>query len=187
MKSVALIEGFAGGPLHTREFRESLEKAGFKVIKDKKRADVVIAHSAGCYAVPKDAKADLLMLIGPPYWPQQPVTKRFVKHLKSSKDFAVRHYGWKYFFQKKALEIYYSLVRHKYLWLGLINHKRLDFLIHSDKNIILIRNKDDPFCSPEIKKVVERLKNIKYVELPGVHDDYVKNPQPYIDLLLQAI
>ncbi|MBX4191164.1 hypothetical protein KW794_03695 [Candidatus Saccharibacteria bacterium] len=190
MKTVVVIEGFSGGPMHTRQFRKALTEAGFKVIKDRKNADVIIAHSAGIYAVPTDAKAKLLMLIGPTYWPGQLLIKRTLRHARSSGSYHIKNFGWLSFLWKKLLEFYYIFRRHLYLWLGILNNNKLAHLNklmnRSDQKTIIIRNSDDPYCSPSIKDKV-RGPQTMFVELPGVHDDFVTNPGPYIDLLLKEI
>ncbi len=190
MKTVALIEGFAGGPLHTRQFRRALTDAGFQVTKNRGQADIIIAHSAGIYAIPANAKAKLLMLIGPTYWPGQPLIKRVLRHTRTSRRHHVSNYGWLYYFWKKLLEIYYFFRRHSYMWRGILNNNRLEHLhrltSQPGRKTIFIRNRDDPFSSPDLRNQLEK-GDIQFVELPGVHDDYVKNPQPYIDLLLKEL
>lgn len=190
MKTVALIEGFAGGPLHTRSFRRSLTKASFKVIRSKREASIIIAHSAGIYGIPKNAKAKLVMLIGPTYWPKQKLVKRVLQHTASSRRYHVSHFGWSYYIWKKILELYYFFTRNRYMWLGIKNNNQTNFienLNQSGRKILLVRNLDDPFCGPEISKLGKNLKNVQYIELPGVHDDYVKNHAPYIELIKKVI
>jgi hypothetical protein len=190
MKTVAVIEGFTGGPMHTRQFRKALSEAGFKVIKDRKMANIIVAHSAGIYGIPATADAELLMLIGPTYWPGEGLIKRTIRNVRSSGRHHKRKFGWGYYLWKKLLEVYYFFRRHSYMWLGILNNNKLEHLnklIESgDRTVLLIRNSNDPYCSPQIKDKVKG-SNVKYAELPGVHDDYVKNPKPYIDLLLKEI
>ncbi|HET7529241.1 MAG TPA: hypothetical protein VFJ84_03390 [Candidatus Saccharimonadales bacterium] len=186
MKTAALIEGFSGGPMHTRQFRSELEKAGYKVIRNRRRADIIIAHSAGIYAVPDDARAHLIMLIGPTYWPGQPLLKRVMRHTKTSRRHYVANFGWGYYLWKKLLEFYYFFRRHNYMWLGILNNNKLAHLQklmdRPDQKTIVIRNHSDPFTSPGIKDLIKG-PGVRYFELPGVHDDYVKNARPYIDII----
>jgi hypothetical protein len=190
MKTVAVIEGFAGGPLHTRYFRKKLTEAGFKVIKDRRQAEIIVAHSAGIYAVPADCQARLLMLIDPTYWPGQKLIKRTVRHTRSSGKYHLRKFGVLYYLRKKLLEIYYFFRRHSYMWLGILNNNKLghlrELIARKDRRVIIIRNSRDPYCTPQIQ---HKLKgpNVKYMELPGVHDDYISNPEPYIDLILKEL
>lgn len=190
MKTVALIEGFSGGPMHTRNFRRALAEAGFKVIKDKRQADIIIAHSAGIYAIAPESHASLMLLIGPTYWPGRRLINRLFQHTRTSRQYHVANFGWSYYTWKKLLELYYFFRRHNYMWLGVFHNNRLARLKRLAENpgrkIIIIRNQDDPFSGPMLQKDL-KIPNVRFIELPGVHDDYVTNPKPYIDLLLKEL
>ena len=188
MKTVALIEGFAGGPRLTKKFRLSLHEAGFRIIKTSSRADVIIAHSAGCYNLPLTSDAQLIMLIGLPYWPGRSIYSRNRRDRKAAKAYELSHFGRQYFIRKRLLQAYYFLIRPKYFWLALVWHTKLAFVeLLSDKKVIFVRNSDDNYLTPKIKKSLAPLPNIKYFELPGQHDDYYTNPAPYIEILLKEL
>lgn len=191
MKTVAVIEGFAGGPMHTRQFRKALSEAGFKVIKDRRQADIIIAHSAGIYSFPPDVKASLLVLIGPTYWPGRRLIKRVIRHVRVTKRYHVEKFGRSFYIRKKLLELYYFFRRHQYMWYGIFNNNNLDRLeklaSHPGRKTIIIRNQGDPFSSPAIENDL-KAEGVKFVSLPGrVHDDYAADPEPYIDLLLKEV
>lgn len=190
MKTVAVIEGFSGGRMHTRQFRKALEAAGFKQTKNRRAADIIVAHSAGIYAVPEDSRAELLMLIGPTYWPGVPLIKRAWRHNRSSIRNHLAAFGWRFLIWKKLLEFYYFFRRHAYLWYGVLNNNRLieleKLMERPGRKTIIIRNTDDTYCAPEIKHRLAHPR-LRFVELPGVHDDFATNPGPYIDLLLKNI
>ncbi len=190
MKMVAVIEGFSGGPMHTRAFRRAVRQAGFSVVRNYRKADIIVAHSAGIYAIPPDVRARVLVLIGPTYWPGRKLIKRVFAHTKSGRLFYVKNYGWWFYIWKKALELYYFFRRHRYLWLGVKNNNKLDRLYalagNQDRQIILVRNHDDSFCDPAIGELFKGRSNVRYVELPGVHEDYTTNPKPYIKLMEEA-
>jgi len=189
MKTVAVIEGFSGGPMHTRTFRKAVRRAGFSVVKNYREADIIVAHSAGIYAIPPNVRARVLILIGPTYWPGRKLIRRVLAHTKSGRQFFVDNYGWRLYAWKKLLESYYFFRRHRYLWLGVKNNNRLDRLYElandRSRQIILIRNHDDPFCDPAIQELFRDQTNVRYVELPGIHEDFTVNPRPYIKLLLE--
>lgn len=63
---VAICYGFVGGPLHAKDFRERLNRAGFNLVSDPSDAEIVIAHSAGCWLIPQNIKPKLLIYIGMP-------------------------------------------------------------------------------------------------------------------------
>lgn len=66
MKTVTILHGWAGGWWHTREFTKELGRNDFEVIKDARIADVILAHSTGCYRLPEVSKAKLVVLHGAP-------------------------------------------------------------------------------------------------------------------------
>jgi hypothetical protein len=188
MKSVVLIEGFAGGPRLSHQFRTGLQKAGFRLTKDRASADIIIAHSAGCYDLPLSSRAGLIMLIGPPYWPGSPILRRAAAKISSDRRAIIATQGRRYWLRKRLFEVYYLLIRPKYLWLALKSYSELEFLeLLEGKKVILIRNQDDKYAGPALKKTVKDAAHIDYIELAGQHDDYYTNPQPYIELLLREL
>jgi hypothetical protein len=189
MKTVAVIEGFFGGPLHTRQFRKALAENGFSVTNPRD-AEIIIAHSAGIYAVRSDTKAKLLLLIGPTYWPGKSLVKRVSAHAKTSRKYHSDTFGILFYIRKELLGLYYFFRRHRYMWLGIRNNNRLHHIEQLAKppsrKVIVIRNDDDPFSAPQLRREINQ-RGIKYVTMPGVHDHFVMNPKPYIDLLLKEI
>jgi hypothetical protein len=190
MKTVSVIEGFAGGPMLSKELRKALTTSGFKVIKNRRQADIIVAHSAGIYAIPETARARLLLLIGPTYWPGVPLLKRAASNAKTSKRYHVAQFGWFFYLRMKSLEVYYFFRRHKYLWLGVLNNNHLERLkVITEKpgrRSLIVRNHDDHFSGPELRQKL-KAPQIKFIDLPGIHDDYATNPKPYIDLLLKEL
>ena len=187
MKTVALIYGWTGGSWSARHFRDELQKAGLKVIPNREKANIIIAHSVGCYRVPDKTSAQLILLIGVAYWPEKRlrsrVMNRFINGLKAD-----RNRGVLYIFHRFMWQLFYAIIRPGDIVVSLRNHKSLGFLEKlKQKKIIIVRNSSDEYSSPEIGTSLSRYSNIKLVELPGVHDDYYTNPQPYIDLLLKEL
>jgi hypothetical protein len=187
MKTVAIIYGWTGGSWSTRQFRGELQKAGFKVISNREKANIIIAHSAGCYRVPNKASAQLILLIGVAYWPEKRlrsrVLNRFINGLKENRDRGVL-----YIFHRFMWQLFYAIIRPGDIVISLRNHKSLNFLEKlKQKKIIIVRNSSDEYSSPEIGTRLAEYSNIKLVELPGFHDDYYTNPKPYIDLLLKEL
>jgi len=149
MKTVAILHGWAGGPKRGKQFTRNLEAAGFRVVKKAERADFVIAHSTGCYFLPKNIKAELVVCINPPYWPGEPIVERWIRMDKNEAKFLIKRFGPGTFLRNKFWEIYYVFAKPRYTWSVLKNQSHLEFLDQlSDKQMILVRNKEDEFCSP---------------------------------------
>ncbi len=187
-KTVAISYGWSGGKWHTKNFANSLKEAGFKLINGINKADIIIAHSAGCYRLPKSSRASLVILIGPPYWPEKSIARRLLKKIRSDTRHIIKHHGISYTIKKFIWAIIYILLKPSLTIAALINHRRLDFLEElKDRKVIMVRNEEDHTCSPDIETAVKKLAHVHYLKMPGHHDDYYTNPQPYIDLLLKQL
>lgn len=183
MKSVAIIYGIAEGSWHGKLMRQALEEAGYTFEPNPEKADIVIAHSGGCFFLPFTKKHQTILLIGPPYWPGKPPFISMTEKMRY--DFIHR---------KKEKKLGYLFV--KTLWNGFYvigdilhvfdmsrffrQHDLMDRL--PSKDILLIRNKYDTWCSPDISSIPTN-NPIRFVDLPGDHDDCWLHPKAYIDLL----
>lgn len=183
MRTIAVAEGWAGGPKLSRLFTDELAKNGFRIVKDKRQADVIFAHSTACYKLPVATKAQLILLLDPPYWPGRSIIGRWIDLLKNGTK--PPNQSFKQLLTKKLWETYYILVKPSYTWSVLRNQSKLEFLEKlKSENVLLVRNQRDQFCSSSIKDLIS---GIKYVELPGDHEDYYSNPKPYIDLIQKEL
>lgn len=67
----AYIEyGWPEGKWHGKLLTKSLIASGYVMATSSSEADIIIAHSAGCYMIPPDSKAKVMLLIGIPNWPK---------------------------------------------------------------------------------------------------------------------
>lgn len=183
MINLAVKPGWAGGGWHTRQFEQALRTAGYN-ITDELNADVVVAHSIACYDLKTKSPATYYILIDPPYWPGKSILARFIEKQRQDNRSLKNRFGRKYIVQKILWGAFYILARPRDTLLALNSSGQLDFLNDlQDKNVLIIRNQQDQLCSADIKVALAAYPDIYYYELPGQHDDYYYNPQPYIDLL----
>ena len=77
--TICLLYGFGEGPWHGRQIQPALESAGFTVTTDVRAANIILAHSAGCFDVPQDVSAARVILVGPPFWPGKSPAIGFVQ------------------------------------------------------------------------------------------------------------
>ena len=187
MKNVAFLYGWSEGKWHTKEFAKQLKRNRFKISDNTETADVIIAHSLGCYLLPKEPKAKLIMLIGLPYWPGRPVLKSMqmnLKHeasMKHSMIWWLRRSAWATFYVLKKMRTNYKTLKRRAK-----GDLRLPALSTASQPI-MIRNQLDPFTHPKIQELLPATKKYKLIELPGGHEDWWINPKPYIDLLTKHL
>ncbi|MBX4201345.1 hypothetical protein KW803_00405 [Candidatus Saccharibacteria bacterium] len=187
MINVAIMQGWAGGKWNTREFEAALAAAGYNVTPTL-HADVIIAHSTACYDLPAKTSATYFVLIDPPYWPGKSIVKRMLDKKKFDTKLAKQALGWKAVAQKTFWEIVYIFAKPKYTQIALQHNSQLTFLEKlKEKNVGIIHNENDYLCSPDIQVPIASYPNVKFIRLPGGHDDYYTNPQPYIDLLPKSL
>ena len=93
MKAVAILHGWAGGWWHVREFTKELHKKELKVVKNSRVADIIVAHSTGCYRLPEKSEAKLVVLLGPPYWPSKSILHRLLRKKGHDTKLRVRDRG----------------------------------------------------------------------------------------------
>jgi hypothetical protein len=186
--SFCFVIGWTEGYWQTKKFRKLLTEAGFEAISNAVEADILITHSLGCFLIPKNFDAKIVLLINPPYWPHRTgiysVAEHFVAGFKMAKGQGavswwlnkILHNNW-YFISKPKLT-YYALTQRQLSNLPAKTKAR---------RIILIRNKGDSFCHPDIQKLLPKTKEYRFVQFDGDHEDCWLNPQPYVDLIQKEL
>lgn len=178
--AVAVIYGFCEGMMLAGELKRALEQNGFIVTRDVAAADIILAHSGGCWLVPSDAQAHIVMLVGVPLWPGRSLSVRMARKIRQ--DFIAF---------KRAGRLNAWLT--KTLWNGvyfwrLPNTARMfqrrndrTFASVHTQTVCIVRNRNDT-STPNLHEVVE-LPHASFVSLPGEHDDIWENPERYVRLL----
>ena len=177
-----IVYGWSEGPWQSRKMRHLLEERGFEVTEQAVDADVIIAHSLGCYLVPPSAKDKLIILIGLPYWPGRPViVSIFLNALENLKS-SWRDGSW--WLNKLAHNLWYILVKPSSTYYA-VTRRHLSYLprAHASQRVVLVRNADDIFCHPDIAQMLPDKLDYEYIDMPEkLHEDCWLNPTPYIKL-----
>lgn len=182
-KSVYISYGFAEGPRTGHLLLQTLLAAGFAVSRNPQQASHIIAHSAGCFTIPPDAKAGHIVLIDIPYWPQTNIISGIF--LKLIQDYSYRaerderHVWWLHLFRHGFYAL--NIARSARLWQA----RRSGFIWKlPTQKLTVVRNHDDTFFSNEHRLPFQTQPNI--LNMPGQHDDCWDNPAPYVQLLQGA-
>jgi hypothetical protein len=186
MKTVAIVYGWAEGDWQSRKFENELAKKGFRLVSNIKEADIIFAHSSGCYLVPKNNKAQSVFLVGLPYWPGRSLAASVVYKLTSEIKYHRKNEGLVWWLGKIAHNTWYILSRPRSSFYLLTHHKQSRLPVASKKSkVVLVRPSDDPMCHPKIMKMLSLAKTYKFIEIPGAHDDCWIKPKEYIALIQQ--
>ncbi|HSW99696.1 MAG TPA: hypothetical protein VLH38_01535 [Patescibacteria group bacterium] len=163
----------AGTMLH------ALKHAGYTIINDPYKADVVIAHSGGCFLVPKDLPAKQIIMIGLTYWPHKSILRALFEKNWNDFHFHRRSRNARHWLRKFIWNtIYFWNWPHNIRMLRA--RKRGEFW-HL-KRLTLIRNEEDSFCTPDIANIPFTHKP-DFIELPDQHDDCWLHPKHYIAVI----
>ena len=187
-KSVAIIYGFAEGPWHAKRMLRQFERYGYKPTNSPEAADVVITHSGGCLFDFKLRPEQTLVVINPVYWPGRSYVSRF--RAKVWQDIWLLLFGGHpiYSLQKLGYNLFYAIKYRRRN--GYMLRKKDIFKIEtiiSHSRTILIRNKDDPWLTPDLTPLTQVNPHLRIAELPGGHDDCWLYSEVYLDLIQSDI
>ena len=185
MKTVAIVYGWAEGQWQSREFENALAKKGFRVISNTKEADIIFAHSSGCYLVPKNNKAQAVFLVGLPYWPGRSLAASVIYKLVSEIKYHRKNEGLAWWLGKIAHNTLYIISRPSSSYYLFTRHKRASLPSAKKEKVILVRPSDDPMCHQNVMKILPPAKNYRFIKIPGAHDDCWIKPKEYIALIQQ--
>lgn len=177
---VYIAYGWPEGKWHGKHFRESLRKAGYQNTNSLKQADIIVAHSAGCYMLPDSLTAKLILLIGIPNWPGRSL-------FKCTSEKVILEKKNLYWFQKTLFHILYGVSQPRRLFNAYRNHRKKYILANNAIRVLAIRNKHDTYMDASTNRKLSVERGWVYKDLEGQHDDLWQNPQPYLDLIKQNI
>lgn len=182
-----LEPGWAENRWKTSDLLKQLEAAGGRFAKKVEKADIIIAHSAGCHMITSGLPAQLVVLIGPTYCPGRSLLIRAAKEWLFDSLFYFRNLLIVPWLLKNIYYLVYGLLHPlKSLRIfQLIRQPLPEATLHGYKTLV-IRNIDDYFCDQTIDELVQAWPSSALKKLPGRHDDIWVNPRPYIETILKA-
>lgn len=183
MKSVGFVYGWSEGSWQSKKFRKYLERHGY-TISNPKDADIIIAHSSGCYLVPEKNAAKQVILIGLPYWPGKSLFTSVLQNIKVGVSNHSRGTDIFWWINKMSHNLWYIVARPKASYDVLSKH-RVENL--PQNNVTLVRNTDDTFCHKDINKILPQCQKYNFVEIPGDHEDCWLHPEKYVPLIVKAL
>ena len=175
---VAILYGFAEGPLTGRKLRRALSEAGFTSSKPE-QADIVIAHSGGFLVMPNGNRPKLLVTVGANTW-DQPLPVSLRQKLKGD---------WHHAVSSKQLHAWFLHGCINIVNFGYIHHirrlakgyKNKPTVLPAAERTVIVRNRHDPYCS--IERSLQWASANTFISMNGLHDDIWDNPQPYVDII----
>lgn len=154
--------------------------SGLTVVNEPRIADVIFAHSGGCYLIPTGHQARLVVLAGLPYRPSRLwVTSVAVKVWREGQLYYTEH-QLKQWGRKWLYYLRYAIDLRRGFRMALNMHT--DRPWNSTKRQVIIRNRNDVFSVPALYTMPFRGPRT-FISLPGEHDDCWDHPQLYVGLI----
>jgi hypothetical protein len=179
--TVAILHGFCEGPRLSAELERALATKGFALTSDAANADIIIAHSGGCWIVPPNARAQTIVLVGLTFWPGKPLATRMTRKIIRDIATSKRQHRLKAFGAKTLQNGRYFWQMQRNVQMFRARDGRGLQTLHAQR-VIVLRNRNDAFCTSDIYNW-QPLSNAAFVSLPGEHDDIWQRPKRYVDVL----
>lgn len=174
--------GFLGGHSHGLRLRWLLRRAGYKQSHDAETADVIIAHSAGCFEIPSEAKPKLILFIGMPL-NENSSWRVFLKAQRANARSLVGHFHWLTALEIFIGSIFYGLTEpHRNIRI-VKTIKQVTTLEFNQAQVVFIVNHYDPW--PQSDQLTQYVKatDWAYISLDGSHDNIWENPKTYVSII----
>ncbi len=162
-----------------RQFEQACTQSGLTITKDPAAADIIFAHSGGCYLIPTQNRAQHIVLVGIAYWPGRPwLFATTIKVWREGRLYRQLGQSGKWA-QKWLFHIRYA---NFLTGLRMARNRSFEKPWNSAQKQFIIRNQHDVYCCPDLVNAPFNGPRA-FLSLPGEHDDCWQNPERYVDLL----
>jgi len=179
-RTICILYGINEGPSIGRAFERACTKQGFEIVRDPAEADIIFAHSGGCFLVPPQNNAKLIMQVGIAYWPGKPWLLATIRKVRLE---------FRTYRQEKRMKDWLRKLGYhaRYAWnlgpaLQMARNLSPDKSWNSTQPQVIVRNRNDVYCCPEVHLINYRGPRT-FVSLPGEHDDCWEHHERYLSLL----
>jgi hypothetical protein len=173
----AISYGFVGGPAMSREFRTLLQSAGLQPAP-LNQADIIIAHSAGCWLIPPDIRPHLVIYISLPLattrWRQTWFHATSASFMRGRKLHNLNI---------RLKNIYYAILQPRRNFNVFRHIKTLQPVIFPGAQTVVIANRYDPWPQAPILADFIANKPWAFLSLAGTHDNLWEEPDIYAAII----
>ena len=173
----AICYGFMEGTDHGKKLSRLLEKNGYRKAK-KSSADIIIAHSAGCWLIPPDANPKIVVYIGMPLVMARP-TKTWINASLTSlmHDPIIRNLNVR-------LKNTYDGMAHPIRNLQIMRQPKIaQPVIFPQAKSIFIANRYDPWPKGQYLDSLIENKPWAFIGMPGAHEHLWEEPKSYVAII----
>ncbi len=182
---ICIIPGVNEGRHHTKIFVRALRERGLKPTKKVAEAEIIVAHSGGCYIIPKNHGAKMVVLIDPPCDYQAAWIR--MMHDKVRRDYhAHRAQGrTSYFFYKTLWNLWYGFarVRHNTKMARKLRTFATNLPPIKAGKVVIVANQHDPWSHNISQANIDKNRQYTFLSMAGTHDDIWMHPARYADVV----
>lgn len=168
--------GFFGGPIHARRFMKGLMDRGYQAAAEG-TADIIVAHSAGCWLIEPDAPAKLVVYIGMPLTMARARSAWLAANVNSFRHNPVRN------ILGRAKNTFYAIAQPRRNWDILKNPRIGKPTVLPAAQALFIVNRQDPWPTGSRLQELIQAKDWTFVSFPGGHDDLWEDSTKYVELI----
>jgi hypothetical protein len=177
--SYSFSYGFLGGALHARKFKRQMQSAGYNYVLEPQNADIIIAHSAGCWLIPKNSRPKLIVYVGMPLNQSEPRKTILAANAARVKELRDRRY-----ILPLQLKSMYHGLRQPVRNIRIVKSaKQLKPVIIKSAGVVFIANRHDPWTQDKKLETYLIKQPWAFINLPGAHDHIWEQPKFYIDII----
>lgn len=175
--------GFLGGALTGIRMRRLLRKSGYKRSRFLADADIVLAHSAGCWELNNIKIARLVFLVGLPL--AEPSLKLSSYNAQQMTKIALANRHYLHILGVRLNNLVYGLFQPRRNLSIIRNISQLQAVFQAPKatQIVCIANRHDPWPRADNMQSLIDEEPWAFISLGGSHDDIWEHPDRYVEII----
>jgi hypothetical protein len=170
--------GILGGPLKGRVMCQRLNSFGLIPVKAAAEADIIIAHSAGCWLIDPAAHPKLVIYIGLPV--KTASLKMFMLATKMINRYSV---GPRHRFNHAWWGIFYGITRARRNMTIIRRARTATIPEFAHAQHVLAANQYDPWLKTARYATLMATKPWAFISLSGSHDNIWEEPEKYCEIV----
>lgn len=169
----SMIYGLVGRPSLGRKLGELLQADGFEPAGDTETADILIAHSAGCWLIPRTSQARLVIFVGAPL-----AEDRGRAYRRANIEIYKRS-SFTRLITVLASDAYYG-IRYLRRNLAITRMARYaELVMVPEASYVFMANRYDPWPHSKLLDGYLASKDWSFISMPGPHDDIWHHTELY--------
>lgn len=177
--------GFTEGKWHTKKFAQAAARRSWRVTVRADEADVIVAHSGGCWIVPETASAKIVLLANPPCDYEGGLLRNTNHKIAFDYDAHKKARSLGVFLQKhvwNGVYFFAHIPRHLAMLKLTAKYKAALPTVRA-QTVIVTSTKGDPWTSNVSARNIAAHPSYCFLSMPDGHDDLWLHPERYLDII----